>query len=84
VSPAAIGGLLLLLLAAPPARASDPLAELKSDCRAERSAERNDPVRYRICTGFVPSFDGTPLDVTLTLPARRAPSSIALGTSSGS
>ena len=46
---------------------------------AARAAEfpRSDCPRYgdlRICTAQVPSFDGTPLDADLTLPAGKAPS----------
>ena len=53
---------------APAANASgDPLAAVKSSCRAHKSP---DGAHYRICSGMVKSFDGTPLDVTVTLPAR--------------
>jgi pimeloyl-ACP methyl ester carboxylesterase len=34
-----------------------------------------DSFRYRMCTAFVPSFDGVPLDVDLTLPAAAPPRS---------
>ena len=69
----ALVALVALLPAAAPARARaaapDPLAALRADCRLERSADAK-PVAYRICSGMVPSFDGTLLDTTLTLPAR--------------
>ena len=61
------------LCAASPARAADPLAALKAGCEAKRSTDVP-PARavpYRICSGKVESFDGTPLDVSVTLPARR-------------
>jgi len=48
--------------------ASEPLAALKSSCHKRISPDR---ARYRICSGMVKSFDGTPLDVTLTLPAKK-------------
>ena len=46
----------------------DRLSALKSSCRARTSP---DHARYRICSGMVNSFDGTPLDVTVTLPAKK-------------
>jgi fermentation-respiration switch protein FrsA (DUF1100 family) len=66
-----------LTLAAPasPAAAGDALARLKASCTTQRSADR--PARratqYRICTAPVRSFDGTELDVTLTLPPGLGP-----------
>jgi fermentation-respiration switch protein FrsA (DUF1100 family) len=68
---AALGCGLLLSFAAPTAVAApDPLADLKSGCSTKRSEDARpaDRVRYRICSGVVASFDGTPLDVTVTLP----------------
>jgi fermentation-respiration switch protein FrsA (DUF1100 family) len=58
-------------LGAVPANAAtpDPLRALKRSCRAKRSP---DGAAYRICTAKVSSFDGTPIDVTLTLPRRRS------------
>lgn len=50
--------------------APDPLASLKGGCE-ERVSDPPKPVPYEICTGTVESFDGTPLDATLTLPAER-------------
>src|SRR5437868_3771261 len=47
----------------------DPLRALKSSCHPSASP---DHARYRICSGMVNSFDGTPLDVTVTLPAKKA------------
>src|SRR5437588_6593330 len=46
----------------------DPLRALKSSCRARTSPDK---AHYRICSGMVKSFDGTPLDVTVTLPAKK-------------
>jgi predicted acyl esterase len=70
VRPAALGAAAALLALAPaPAGAADPLAELKGSCAARTSAG-DSPAAYRICTAKLPSFDGTPLDATLTLPAR--------------
>jgi ABC-2 type transport system ATP-binding protein len=59
-------------LAAPAHAATDPLAGLRSHCALKRSPDRKPhlSVRYKLCSGKVASFDGTPLDVTLTLPAR--------------
>jgi predicted acyl esterase len=54
--------------ASPAAAAADPLAALKEGCE-ERVSAPPKPVGYEICTGTVESFDGTPLDTTLTLPA---------------
>ena len=56
------------------AAASDPLAAVKASCQARQSTDAAPArrARYRICSGMVQSFDGTPLDVTLTLPARRS------------
>ncbi len=59
-----------LLLAVPSAADAAPLDALRNSCHAERSADAR-PVGYRICSAKVPSFDGTELDVTLTMPARR-------------
>jgi dienelactone hydrolase len=52
----------------------DPLAALKAGCTIRRSTDQPPAkaVRYRICSTKVPSFDGTPLDVTVTLPVRSA------------
>jgi predicted acyl esterase len=61
-----VGLLLALLVAAPAAPAA---------ARADAFPTGDCP-RYgelRICTAQVPSFDGTPLDADLTLPAGRAP-----------
>ena len=52
---------------APPAAHAAPLDELLAGCQARASPDR---VAHRICTAPVASFDGTPLDATLTLPAR--------------
>ena len=38
----------------------------------ERGRSARAACGYRICSGKVASFDGTPLDVTVTLPARRS------------
>jgi hypothetical protein len=60
------------LAAAPPAaRAADPLAGVKAHCAVKRSLDRPPhlAVRYRSCAGKIASFDGTPLDATVTLPA---------------
>ena len=57
------------LAAAPtPAQASMPLL---SSCQAR--SDSADSFAYRMCTSFVPSFDGVPLDVDLTLPATATP-----------
>ena len=58
-------------LTAPSAAAADPLAALKAGCKQAQSKDAK-PVAYRICTGRVPSFDGTELDASLTLPAKVA------------
>ena len=57
----------------PAAAAADPLAELKASCETRQSTDAPPATRvsYRICSGTVASFDGTPLDVTVSLPARR-------------
>ena len=60
---------MLWLAVAPAARAADPLAELRGGCKLERTTDRK-PSTHRICSGMVRSFDGTPLDVTLTVPTR--------------
>lgn len=62
---------------APAAAQTDPLGPLRDSCAAKTSPDR---VRYRICTAKVESFDGTPLDVTLTLPAKRGKARIPLVT----
>jgi pimeloyl-ACP methyl ester carboxylesterase len=60
---ALLAGLLLALACAAPARAQDdPLAALRDSCRPQHGV--------RICEGLLPGFDGTPLDATVTLPAR--------------
>lgn len=69
-------GFAVLALAAPAgASTADPLAALKGSCAIRRSADRPPApaARYRICTGTLSSFDGTPLDATVTLPATVSP-----------
>src|SRR4051794_1575591 len=66
--PALLGAFLLLAL--PPAASASPLDALRQSCHKQRSADAR-PVSYRVCSGKVPSFDGTELDATLTMPARR-------------
>jgi ABC-2 type transport system ATP-binding protein len=56
-----------LLLALPQTVQAAPLDELFGGCQARTSP---DGAGHRICTAHVPSFDGTALDTTLTLPAR--------------
>lgn len=57
----------LLAFAAAASAQEDPLKSLRESCAAKRSP---DGARYRICEGPVASFDGTPLDATLTLPGK--------------
>lgn len=71
---AAAGALAAALSGGPAGAAtSDPLASLKRGCSAKVSTDPAPAQRvaYRICEGMVESFDGTPLDVTVTLPAGR-------------
>src|ERR671939_174911 len=49
------------------AAAADPLQALEHSCHAKTSP---DGAKYRICAAKVPTFDGTPLDVTVTLPPK--------------
>ena len=58
----AAGLLLVLGAAAPASAADDPLAALKASCKPAHGV--------KVCTGKVPSFDGTLLDTTLTLPPK--------------
>src|SRR4051794_5813702 len=48
---------------------ADPASPLGLTCAAQTSS---DGVGYTLCSGEVPSFDGTGLDVDLTLPAGQA------------
>jgi pimeloyl-ACP methyl ester carboxylesterase len=68
--PALILALVAAVLATAPSASAqtDPLQALRASCQAKTSPAPA-PVAYRICTAPVNSFDGTPLDVTLTLPA---------------
>jgi X-Pro dipeptidyl-peptidase C-terminal non-catalytic domain/X-Pro dipeptidyl-peptidase (S15 family) len=67
----AVGVAVLAALATLPASAgAAPLDGLDASCRPATSDPPN-PVAYRICSAMVPSFDGTPLDVTVTVPAHR-------------
>ena len=52
--------------------AAGPLEPLARSCQVQRSLDPPPAhaVAYRICSAKVPSFDGTLLDATLTLPAR--------------
>jgi predicted acyl esterase len=59
--------ILLLALAAPAHAQSDPLGALRDSCTAKTSP---DGAHHRVCAARVPSFDGTELDATLTLPAK--------------
>lgn len=67
-----VAPVLLSVLLPATASAADPLVELKRSCSLQTSTDERAAlrVRYRICEGTVASFDGTPLDATLTLPAR--------------
>ena len=66
---AAAAALTAAVGAAPSAGATpDPLAALKASCKQRTSP---DHARYRICSAMVKTFDGTPLDVTVTLPAKK-------------
>jgi X-Pro dipeptidyl-peptidase (S15 family) len=69
---AALGALTLAvgLQTASAAGPADPLTALKHGCVKKRSEDPRSAARvsYVICSGQVASFDGTPLDVTLTLP----------------
>ena len=58
-----------------PAAAAAPLDALLESCQARTSP---DGVKHRICTAPVESFDGTPLDTTLTPPARTPRSGLPL------
>ncbi len=57
-----------LSFAVPTQAASLPLL---GACQA--GTDQVDALSYRFCSGFVPSFDGLPLDVDLTLPAGTTP-----------
>src|SRR5881227_1052946 len=61
---------LLAAVGVAPANAAtaNPLHALEQSCHKRTSPDK---ARYRICTGMVNSFDGTPLDVTVTLPAKK-------------
>ena len=52
---------------------TDPLQPLRASCATKTSKDPKPAprVRYRICAARIPSFDGTELDATLTLPAKR-------------
>jgi X-Pro dipeptidyl-peptidase (S15 family) len=67
---AAVCAALIAAVGAAPAEAAapDPLAALKASCHKRTSP---DHALYRICAAKVPTFDGTPLDVTVTLPAKK-------------
>lgn len=62
------------LAAASPATGATPITQRLNDCPYYSSetgdpTDRPGPQDVRICSGQVPSFDGTPLDVDVTLPA---------------
>jgi predicted acyl esterase len=59
-----MGAVLAAALMAPAGAQAAPLADLKASCAPPAGGA------YRVCSGRLPSFDGTELDVTLTLPAR--------------
>jgi predicted acyl esterase len=61
---------LFLALAAPASAQEDPLKPLRDSCTAKPD--------HRICAARVPSFDGTELDATLTLPAKRTKARLPL------
>jgi ABC-2 type transport system ATP-binding protein len=78
----------LALLAVAPATAAaapDPLAGLKASCTVRTSTDRppRRAIRYRLCEASVASFDGTKLDVTLTLPAPKGSDPLSRGHSRG-
>ncbi len=58
--------MLSCLIAAAPAAAATPITEHLNACPAYASDSGSKDLR--ICTGQVPSFDGSPLDVDVTLP----------------
>jgi hypothetical protein len=67
------GSLLLVTaaLAAGPAASASASLPLLSTC--SNVSDSADSFGYRMCSGFVPSFDGVPLDVDLTMPASTTP-----------
>jgi ABC-2 type transport system ATP-binding protein len=71
---AALALVAALACAGPASAQTDPLGPLRDSCVGKTSTDPKPAprVRYRICTAKVESFDGTPLDVTLTLPAKRS------------
>ncbi|MEA2375610.1 MAG: type transport system ATP-binding protein, partial [Thermoleophilaceae bacterium] len=60
--------LVAAVLALPATAHAAPLDELTKSCHAVTSPDK---AKYRICTAKLPSFDGTALDATLTLPAKK-------------
>lgn len=54
----------------PAAQAAGPLP-LTASCQSR--FDQTDSFAYRLCTGYVASFDGVPLDADLTLPAAPVP-----------
>jgi pimeloyl-ACP methyl ester carboxylesterase len=56
----------------PPVAQISPQLPLVASCQPR--SDQTDAFTYRFCTAYVPSFDGVPLDVDLTLPAGSAPS----------
>ena len=65
------GTLILGGLAPLPAAASSSPLPLLGGCQAQ--TDQADAFAYRFCSAYVPSFDGVPLDVDLTLPAGATP-----------
>jgi len=65
-----LAGVLAALLVTPVQAASLPLLD---SCAAH--TDQADALSYRFCSAYVPSFDGVPLDVDLTLPAGATPAS---------
>ncbi|HET7467049.1 MAG TPA: CocE/NonD family hydrolase [Candidatus Dormibacteraeota bacterium] len=65
------GALTTAAIAVAPTSAHASSMPLLATCQGR--SDSVDAFVYRMCTGFVPSFDGVPLDVDLTLPATAAP-----------
>jgi len=66
------GAILLVAgLAAIPLSATATTLPLLTTCQSK--TDTADSFAYRFCSGYVPTFDGVPLDVDLTLPATATP-----------
>ena len=68
-----VAGVIFLCGLSPQSVAASSAASIPPLASCQARTDQADAFSYRFCSGFVPSFDGVPLDADLTLPAGTTP-----------